>query len=74
LKTLADEFPDNTGPPNRKETDLASEGLRLLSKSWRTLEGIETMSMIRKGRVKWVAKGDVLVQVRFIDNLFEIAA
>jgi transposase-like protein len=57
----------------KKRTWLA-KGYGSFQSAWRTLEGIETMSMIRKGRVKWVAKGDVLAQVRFIDNLFEIAA
>ena len=41
---------------------------------WRTLEGIETMSMIHKGRVRWVAKGDVVAEARFIAKLFAIAA
>jgi transposase-like protein len=57
----------------KKRTWLA-KGYGSFQSAWRTLEGIETMSMIRKGRVKWVAKGDVLAQVRFIDNRFEIAA
>ena len=57
----------------KKRTWLA-KGYGSFQSAWRTLEGIETMSMIRKGRVKWVAKGDVMAQVRFIDNLFEIAA
>src|ERR1700723_4463871 len=33
--------------------------------AWRTLQGIETMSMIRQGRVRWVAKGDVVAEARF---------
>src|SRR5437764_532259 len=57
----------------KKRTWLA-KGYGSFQSACRTLEGIETMSMIRKGRVKWVAKGDVMAQVRFIDNLFEIAA
>ena len=35
---------------------------------------IETMSMIRKGRIRWVAKGDVVAEARFIAMLFAIAA
>ena len=42
--------------------------------AWRTLEGIETMSMIRKGRVRWVAKGDVVAEAQFIAALFAVAA
>jgi hypothetical protein len=29
--------------------------------------------MIRKGRVRWVSKGDALAQMLFIDGLFELA-
>ena len=30
--------------------------------AWRTLQGIETMHMIDKGRVRWLAKGDAVGQ------------
>jgi transposase-like protein len=42
--------------------------------AWRTLRGIEAVSMIRKGRVRWVAKGDAVGQARFISKLFGLAA
>ena len=42
--------------------------------AWRTLQGIETMHMINKGRVRWLAKGDVVGQVKFIHKLFGTAA
>jgi IS6 family transposase len=42
--------------------------------AWRTLQGIEAVSMIKKGRVKWLAKGDAVGQALFIDALFELAA
>jgi hypothetical protein len=32
------------------------------------------MYMIRKGQVRWVAKGDVVGQVRFINQTLGIAA
>jgi len=32
------------------------------------------MEMMRKGRAKWVAKGDVVGNVMFINSLFGIAA
>ena len=38
--------------------------------AWRTLQGIETMPMIGKGRVRRVPQGDVLAQVRFLHKLF----
>jgi transposase, IS6 family len=56
----------------KKRTWLA-KGYGSFQSAWRTLEGIETVNMIRKGRVRWVAKGDVLAQAQFIDKLFGIA-
>src|SRR3954465_1284023 len=38
--------------------------------AWRTIQGIETMHMLRKGRVRRVPKDDVVAQVRFIHKLF----
>ncbi len=40
--------------------------------AWRTLQGFEVMHMIRKGRVRWVAKGDVVAQMKFIHRLFGV--
>ena len=37
------------------------------------LQGIETVNMIRKGRVKWLAEGDTVGQAFFIDVLFAVA-
>ena len=42
--------------------------------AWKTLQGIETMHMINKGRVRWLAKNDVVGQVKFIRKLFAVAA
>ena len=42
--------------------------------AWRTLQGIEAVNMIRKGRIRWVAKEDPAGQARFVGNLFGIAA
>ena len=42
--------------------------------AWRTLQGIEAVNLIRKGRVRWVARGDWVGQARFIGKLFGIAA
>ena len=42
--------------------------------AWKTLQGIETMHMINKGRVRWLAKGDVVGQRKFVHKLFGIAA
>jgi transposase, IS6 family len=57
----------------KKRTWLA-KGYGSFQSAWRTLKGIETMDMIRKGRVRWVVKGDARAQARFIDQLFGIAA
>ena len=42
--------------------------------AWKTLQGIETMHMINKGRVRWLAKGDAVGQVKFVHKLFGVAA
>src|SRR5260370_28740836 len=42
--------------------------------AWRTLQGIETVHMIRKGRVRWLAQDDALGQTLFITQLFGIPA
>ena len=42
--------------------------------AWKTLQGIETMHMINKGRVRWLAKGDAVGQAHFVASLFGIAA
>ena len=40
----------------------------------RTIEGYETMHMIRKGQARWVSDDDVCRQNHFIDQLFDLAA
>jgi transposase-like protein len=57
----------------KKRTWLA-KGYGSFQSAWRTLEGIETVNMIRKGRVRWIGKGDIIAQARFIDKLFGITA
>jgi hypothetical protein len=42
--------------------------------AWRTLPGVEAMNMIRKGRVKWLSKGNVLGHAFFIAGPFGIPA
>ena len=57
----------------KKRTWLA-KGYNTFQSAWRTLEGIETVNMIRKGRVRWVARQDVMAEARFIARLFGLAA
>ena len=48
----------------------AMQGFRAFQTAWRTIQGIETLSMIRKGQVKWLAKDDIPWQAAFVGNLF----
>ena len=57
-----------------KKRIAASQGSRSVDGAIRTIAGYEAMNMIRKGQVRWLAKGDVVGQVRFIEQTFEIAA
>jgi transposase, IS6 family len=51
-----------------------AKGYGSFQSAWRTLQGIETVHMIRKGRVRWLAKGDVAGQALFVAGLFGLAA
>ena len=59
---------------NVKRRTWLAKGYGSVHTAWRTLRGIEAMDVIRKGRVRRVAKGDVVAQVKFISKLFGIAA
>jgi IS6 family transposase len=41
--------------------------------AWHTLQGYETMNMLRKGQIRGVEKGDSMKQVAFIASLFGVA-
>jgi IS6 family transposase len=56
-----------------KATWLA-KGYKTFLSAKRTLEGIETIHMIRKGRVRRVAKKNVVAEANFIAKLFGLAA
>jgi IS6 family transposase len=51
-----------------------AKGYGSFQSAWRTLQGIETIHMIRKGRVRWLAKGDAVAQALFISELFGLSA
>jgi transposase, IS6 family len=51
----------------------ASQGFRSFDAARRTIRGIETVNMIRKGQVRWIPKGDIAGQVAFIAGLFGVA-
>jgi transposase-like protein len=57
-----------------KKRAWLAKGYGSFQSAWRTLQGIETMHMIRKGRVRWLVKGDALGQTLFIAELFGISA
>ena len=57
-----------------KKTSLAGQGLWLVPECVAHVARIETVHMIRKGRVRWLAKDDVLGQALFIADLFGISA
>ena len=51
-----------------------AKGYGSFQTAWRTIQGIETVHMIRKGRVRWLAKRDAVGQALFIAWLFGLAA
>jgi transposase-like protein len=58
---------------NMKKRTWLAKGYNTFQSAWRTLQGIETVTMIRKGRGRWVAKKDVVAEARFIAKLFGLA-
>lgn len=48
----------------------ASQGFHSFDAAARTIQGIETVNMIRKGQIRWVAKDDIIGQVAFVAGLF----
>jgi IS6 family transposase len=57
-----------------KKRVVASQGFRSADGALRTIAGYEAMNIIRKGQIRWLAKGDVVGQKRFIERIFGIAA
>ncbi len=56
----------------KKRVRLA-KGYGSFHRAWRTIRGIEAVHLIRKRRVRRVAKHDSLAQARFISTLFGVA-
>ena len=46
------------------------QGFRSFHSAWRTIQGIETVNMIRKGQIRWLPKDDILGQAALITGLF----
>jgi transposase-like protein len=57
-----------------KKRVRAGLGYRSFDTAERTLQGVEAMNMIRKGQLKRVGRDDVMVQAKFVESLFGIAA
>ena len=51
----------------------AGQGFRSFHAAWRTIQGVETINMIRKGQIRWLPKGDIVGQALFITDLFGVA-
>ena len=57
-----------------KKRISASLWFRSVDGAVRTIAGYEAMNMIRKRQVRWLPKGDVVGQMRFVEQIFGIAA
>ena len=57
-----------------KRRVTASQGFRSWEGAWRTLQGYEALHIIRKGQVRWLPKGDVVGQVKFVNEIFGLKA
>ncbi len=57
-----------------KKKVRASQSFKSFHTAERTLEGIESVNMMRKGQVKRLAGSDAQGQAQFVLNLFQIAA
>jgi transposase-like protein len=49
-------------------------GFKSFNSARKTLSGIEAMSIIRKGQVKEIRKGDGVSQAKFIKEIFGVSA
>jgi len=61
------------GSPCDQTADQCELGFRSFAGAERTIQGYEAMHMIRKGQVRWLAKGDIAEQIRFIKGMFGLA-
>jgi transposase, IS6 family len=51
----------------------AMQGFRSFHSARRTIQGTETVNMIRKGQIRWLPKEDILGHAAFITGLFGVA-
>jgi len=57
-----------------KKRIMASQWFRSVNGVLNTIAGYEAIHILRKGQIRWVAKHDVVGQIRFIERTFGIAA
>jgi hypothetical protein len=57
-----------------KKRIVASQWFRSVQGAVNTIQGYEAMHMIRKGQIRWLQKGDIAGQVRFVNRAFGLAA
>src|SRR3954468_22462490 len=57
-----------------KKRVVASQWFRSVEGALNTIAGYEAMNIIRKGQIRWLAKGDIVGQIGFIKRTFGIAA
>jgi IS6 family transposase len=57
-----------------KKRIVASQWFRSVQGAVNTIQGYEAMHIIRKGQVRWLPKGDIADQVRFMNRAFGLAA
>jgi transposase, IS6 family len=56
-----------------KKRIAASLWFRSAGGALNTIAGLQSMNMIRKGQIRWLAKGDVVGQIRLIHQVYGIA-
>jgi IS6 family transposase len=57
-----------------KKRVVTSQWFRSADGALSSIAGYEAMNIIRKGQIRWLLKGDVVGQKRFIERIFGIAA
>jgi transposase-like protein len=57
-----------------KKRVVASQWFRSTDGALSSIAGYEAMNIVRKGQIRWLPKGDVVGQKRFIERILGIAA
>jgi IS6 family transposase len=57
-----------------KKRGVASQWFRSVDGALSTIAGYEAMNIIQKGQIRWLAKGDIVGQARFMKRTLGLAA